>query len=260
MAEDKSIWVGRDEHHGVRAQQRKDLKPPPHWRLEAVAATPRPRSLTLGADRRRAVFIEDAETSDVWLLDLEGGPAQRLTTGRDPAPYWEDTEPRLSPDGPRSPTSTAATSGSSRPPAVPRASSSRAARPVWVDDATLVIVRRARRHHAAGRGRQRRRLAPAPGQRHGDLDERGDEGEPAVSPDRTRGGLHLHAARRPQPQRDPRGRPGDRRGARADRHAPHARPLRRRGRPTAPRSPTRRSAAASTSCTWSAATAPASVS
>ena len=25
----------------------------------------------------------------------------RLTTGRDPAPYWEDTQPRLSPDGSR---------------------------------------------------------------------------------------------------------------------------------------------------------------
>ena len=46
MAEARSIWVGKDEHEGVLAQPRKDLKPPPHWRLEAVAATPRPRSLT----------------------------------------------------------------------------------------------------------------------------------------------------------------------------------------------------------------------
>ena len=95
-----SIWVGKDEHEGVLAQPRKDLKPPPHWRLEAVAATPRPRSLTVGADGRKAVLIEDGENSDVWLLDLEQpGPPERLTTGRDPAPYWEDVEPRLSPDG-----------------------------------------------------------------------------------------------------------------------------------------------------------------
>jgi hypothetical protein len=40
----ESIWVGRDEHEGVRAQPRKDLEPPPHWRLEAIARTPRPRS------------------------------------------------------------------------------------------------------------------------------------------------------------------------------------------------------------------------
>ena len=64
-------------------------------------ATERPRSLALGADRRHAVFIQDRDTSDVWLLDLDdaGAPPQRLTTGREPTPYWEDTEPRLSPDG-----------------------------------------------------------------------------------------------------------------------------------------------------------------
>ena len=185
MPEDKSIWVGRDEHHGVRAQQRKDLKPPPHWRLEAVAATARPRSLTIGADRRHFAFIEDAETSDVWLLDTDGGTAQRLTTGRDPAPYWEDTEPRLSPDG-----STVAyvdaghvwlapTSGG------PARKLVRGGSPVWVDDARLVIsVERddtTRLAVADSADAWPTRLATD----HGDLDERGDEGEPAVSPDRT---------------------------------------------------------------------------
>ena len=100
MGEGRSIWVGKDDHHGVLAQPRKDLRPPPHWRLEAVAATPMPRSLTIGADRRRAVFIEDSDTSDVFLLDLESGSVpERLTTGRDPMPWWEDTPPYLSPDG-----------------------------------------------------------------------------------------------------------------------------------------------------------------
>src|SRR6266536_4945460 len=66
----QSLWVGRDEHEGVPAQPRRDLRPPAHWRLEAIAATPRPRSLALGADRRYAVFIEDGgDTSDLWLLD-----------------------------------------------------------------------------------------------------------------------------------------------------------------------------------------------
>ena len=100
MAEGRSIWVGKDEHHGVRAEPRSDLRPPPHWRLEAIAHTPRPRTLSVGADRRRAVFIEDRQTSDVWLVDLErGSPPERLTTGRQLAPYWEDTTPHLSPDG-----------------------------------------------------------------------------------------------------------------------------------------------------------------
>ena len=53
MGEGRSIWVGKDEHHGVRAQPRKDLPPPPHWRLEAIAHTPRPRT-PVGRDRRPA--------------------------------------------------------------------------------------------------------------------------------------------------------------------------------------------------------------
>ena len=57
----RSMWVGRDEHQGVRAQPRKDVPPPPHWRLEAIAATPRPHAVTVGADRRHAVFVQDAD-------------------------------------------------------------------------------------------------------------------------------------------------------------------------------------------------------
>ena len=103
MPEPLEIWLGKDEVEGVPSQLRNDLKPPPHWRLEAVAATERPRSLTLGADGSTAVFIQDRDTSDVWLLELggvgESAVPQRLTTGRDPMPFWEDTEPRLSPGG-----------------------------------------------------------------------------------------------------------------------------------------------------------------
>jgi dipeptidyl aminopeptidase/acylaminoacyl peptidase len=99
MPEPLSVWIGKDETEGTPSQPRKDLKPPPHWRLEAVAATERPRSLTIGADRGTVAFIQDRDSSDVWLLDLAGGVPQRLTSGRDPMPYWEDTEPRISPDG-----------------------------------------------------------------------------------------------------------------------------------------------------------------
>jgi hypothetical protein len=67
------MWVGRDEFEGIPIPARKDLPLPPHWRLEAVAAVERPRSLTLGADRRIALFIVDRETSDVWSLDLDAG-------------------------------------------------------------------------------------------------------------------------------------------------------------------------------------------
>ncbi len=99
MPEPLPIWIGKDEVEGTPSQPRKDLKPPPHWRLEAVAATERPRSLTIAADGGTVAFIQDRDTSDVWLLELGAGVPHRLTTGRDPMPYWEDTEPRISPDG-----------------------------------------------------------------------------------------------------------------------------------------------------------------
>ena len=186
MAEARSIWVGKDEHEGVLAQPRKDLKPAPHWRLEAVAATPRPRSLTVSADRRRAVLIEDGENSDVWLLELEGGgPPERLTTGRDPAPYWDDGEPRLSPDG-----TMVAYTDDGHVWLVPTAGGPprrlvEGSSPVWAPDGRLVVsVERddTTRLAVVHTGDPwPRRVATA----HGGLDDHGDEGEAAVSPDGT---------------------------------------------------------------------------
>ena len=188
MTESRSIWVGKDEHHGVRSQQRKDLRPPPHWRLEAIARTPRPRSLTIGSDGRRAVFIEDRQTSDVWLLDLESGSApERLTTGRDPAPYWEDTWPYLSPDG-----STVAYGDGGHVWLVPTAGGPprklvEGGSPRWIDDRRLVIDvereedRTTRLALVDVDDPWPRRLAVA----HGELDAHGDEGEPVPSPDGT---------------------------------------------------------------------------
>jgi dipeptidyl aminopeptidase/acylaminoacyl peptidase len=184
VAEDSAMWIGKDEHEGVLAQPRKDLKPPPHWRLDAVAYTPKPRTLTIGTGRRQAVFIQDADTSDVWLLDLQsGGPPERLTTGRDPAAYWEDVPPRLSPDG-----STVAYTAESHVWLVPTAGGpprklTEGANPVWIDDERLVIsVERddtTRLTVVSARDPWPRRLATD----HGELDEYGDEGEAVVSPD-----------------------------------------------------------------------------
>ena len=179
----ESMWVGKDEHEGVLAQPRKDLKPPRHWRLEAIAQTPRPHSLTVR--ERHAVFIEAAsETSDVWLVDLEGGGApERLTTGREPVAYWDDTAPRLSPDG-----STVAYADGDDVWLVPTAGGPprklvAGTSPVWVDDARLIIqVERDDTTRLAVVGVDDawpRLLAVA----HGELDAHGDEGEAAVSPD-----------------------------------------------------------------------------
>jgi dipeptidyl aminopeptidase/acylaminoacyl peptidase len=185
MAEGGSMWVGRDEHNGVPSQPRRDVKPPPCWRLEMIVHTPRPRSLTLSADRRRAVFIEDAETSDVWLLDLEDNRPERLTTGRPPMPFWEDTEPRLSPNGELVAYANEGHVWLVRTAGGPPRRLVEGGSPVWIDDARLVIsVERGDATRLAVteiRDPWPRRLATE----HLDLVEHGDEGEASVSPDGT---------------------------------------------------------------------------
>ncbi len=98
MSEPRSRWVGKEAYGGLPTPMRRGDPSPPRWRLEAVAATERPRSPSVSKDGRLLAFIHDRDTSDVWLLDLDGGEPQRLTTGREPMPYWEDTTPAISPD------------------------------------------------------------------------------------------------------------------------------------------------------------------
>jgi dipeptidyl aminopeptidase/acylaminoacyl peptidase len=181
----ESIWVGKDEHEGVVAQPRKDLKPPAHWRLDAVAHTPRPRSLDVVAGQ--AVFIEDGgDTSDLFLLDLEAsGPPRRLTTGREPMPYWEDTQPRLSPDGTRVVYGDGGHVWLVPTEGGPPRRLVEGASPLWIDDGRLLIaVERDDTTRLAvvdAGDAWPRRLAV----HHGELEPYGDEGEPAVSPDRS---------------------------------------------------------------------------
>ena len=179
MPEPAGHWIGKDERGGIPVPSRVDLRPPPHWRLEAIAAVERPRSLTLGADGRTAILVLDRETSDVWLLDLERGVPERLTSGREPAPYWEDVEPRLSPNG-----TTVAYGDEGHvwlvgvaggPPRRLVEGSS----PVWLDDERLAItVERDRATRLAvleiGDPWPRRLVR---------RDDYGDEGSAAVSPD-----------------------------------------------------------------------------
>src|SRR5207247_9894272 len=67
--------------------------------LGAVAEVERPRALSISPDGRRLLFVQDRDTSDIWLLDLDERVPLRVTTGRQPMPYWEDATPQLSPDG-----------------------------------------------------------------------------------------------------------------------------------------------------------------
>ena len=182
---DDAVWVGTDEAEGIPVQVRKDVQPPPHWRLEAIAATERPRSLAVGPAGTHAAFVQDRDTSDVWLLELvPGAVPARLTAGRDPMPYWDDTEPRLSPDG-----STVAYGDGGAVWLVPAAGGpprkllDDAGAPVWIDDATLVVaIERGdatRLAVTAAADAWPRRLATA----HDGLEAHGDEWAAAVSPD-----------------------------------------------------------------------------
>ena len=140
MPEPLSVWIGTEEFGGTATPTRRGPAAPPHWRLDAIAATERPRSIAPSTDGRSIVFVHDRETSDVWLLDLDSRALRRLTTGRDPAPYWEDTTPALSPDG-----GTVAYSREGWIELVPSSGGAprrlvEAGSPVWLDDGRLIVT------------------------------------------------------------------------------------------------------------------------
>ena len=183
MPEPLQIWVGKEEYGGIPTPTRRDAKSPSHWTLEAVAATERPRSLSLAAAGDAVAFILDRDTSDVWLLDLESQEVSRLTTRRDLQPYWEDTTPVLSPDGSKvaygdeGAVWLVATAGG------PPSKLLEADSPVWLDDDRLVVtIDRDDRYRLAIVALEdpwpRPLVRSSPG-----LDGRGDEGDAAVSPD-----------------------------------------------------------------------------
>ncbi|MGD9701653.1 MAG: prolyl oligopeptidase family serine peptidase [Acidimicrobiia bacterium] len=139
---DHARWVGTDEHGGVPSQRRADVQPPSGWRLDAIAATERARSLAVSPDAGSLAYIHDRDGSDVWVTSLgpAAGTPRRLTTTRPPAPYWEDTAVSWSPDGARLAFSddgwvTVVPSAGGVPVRVTEASD-----PVWVDDRTLLAV------------------------------------------------------------------------------------------------------------------------
>ena len=224
MAEHRSIWIGKDEHRGVLAHRGRTSRrrrtggsrrsPPPSGRAHSTLA------------RRRAVaFIEDRDTSDMWLLDLE---RRARRSGSRPAatppPFWEDAAPRSRPTARRSPTRRGAGVARHRSPAARRGELSRARRPCGSTTTgwSSRVDRERRRPRSPSWPSTTRGRAGSPG--HGDLDPHGDEGAPRCrrtaravaytsTPRATSTAPSIHVAD-----------VADRRGARADRHAGHARP------------------------------------
>jgi dipeptidyl aminopeptidase/acylaminoacyl peptidase len=175
--------VGTEEYGGVPTPTRRGDPRPPTWRLEAIAATERPRSIAVAPAGDVLALIVDRDTSDVWLLDPAGRELSRLTTGRAPMPYWEDAAPAVSPDG-----SQVAYGDEGWICLVPVAGGPprrlvEADTPVWLrNDRLVVSLERDERSQLAVAGVDDPWLQPlvrsAPG-----LDRAGDEWHAAVSPD-----------------------------------------------------------------------------
>lgn len=184
-------WVGVDEAGGLPNPGRPDTAPPPTWRLEAVAATPRVRHASTSPSGDAIAFVIDRDTSDVYVLPAKAGHAPlAVTTGRPAAAYWEDGGAEWSPDGARLAFTQA---GAVHVVAVgggPAREVCAGSSPVWLDDRRLVVsVERDHRSHLA--------VVAAPTDHRGPVDP--DTGWPVrlasadgdclgavVSPDRTR--------------------------------------------------------------------------
>jgi dipeptidyl aminopeptidase/acylaminoacyl peptidase len=93
-------WLGRDEHNGVPSQARPDRHPPHHWRLDAIYATKRPHHLSISPDGSQIAFVlSSGAECDIYVIDVGGNQARRLSTDRSLVSYWEDSGPDWSPDG-----------------------------------------------------------------------------------------------------------------------------------------------------------------
>jgi dipeptidyl aminopeptidase/acylaminoacyl peptidase len=177
-------WIGTAESGGIPNPGRPDVAAPPHWRLDAIAATERPRHLDVSPDGSSIAFALDRDTSDMWRLDVAEGRPDRLTTGRTLAAFWEDGGPVWSPDGSRIAYTaegkvTIAPASGGPPTAICDGSS-----PVWIDDERLLI--------AVERGPKRNETTALAAVSVGDpwpsllAGGHGDRGDAKLSPDATR--------------------------------------------------------------------------
>lgn len=134
------LFVGKDEHGRLPSLPRPDAPRARHWSLEAVAAVERPHHSAVSPDGSQIAFLADRDTSDVWVAPAAGGAATRVTTGRPPTAYWDDTAPAWSPDGTRlAYTDAGAVWSTTAAGSLPRRLAE-GGQPLWVDVERLAIA------------------------------------------------------------------------------------------------------------------------
>lgn len=90
------------EYNGWPSVNRPDVKSPDGWSMELITAVSRIRHHTLSPDGQRIAFIWDRDNaSDIYVMPVTGGWAQRVSFERKLVAYWSDETPAWSPDGQR---------------------------------------------------------------------------------------------------------------------------------------------------------------
>lgn len=140
MTMDPNRWVGAEETFGIPSLNRPDA-PKSRWTFESIAAAEQPHDVAVSPDGSKVAFVLDrGDSSDVWMVAVEGGHPTRLTTVRDPQRYWEDTTPAWSPDGTRI---AWAHDGKIRVSPIGGGKTlelATAAAPLWIDDGSMAIT------------------------------------------------------------------------------------------------------------------------
>ena len=190
-----SFWIGTDEAGGIPNPGRPTSTPPPHWRLDAVAATERPRHLDVSPDGTAVAFMLDRDTSDMWTIpwtvvnrDASPPAARSPPSGRTAARVVAGREThRLHGGG----------QGRRRcQRAVGHRSCVRGLAPVWIDEhvsSSPSTADRRGRDNGARRDRRRRPVAGTARRR-----QRRPAARPRLSPDAPRRRLDVLPPRRPQ--------------------------------------------------------------
>lgn len=100
LGEQEDLLKARYERNGWPSQKRPDVKPVGAWSIEMVASISRPRAHAISPNGKQiALYWDTGDSSDLYVMSVDGGWPAQLTFDRDPVAYWADGMPQWSPDG-----------------------------------------------------------------------------------------------------------------------------------------------------------------